>query len=256
MIPIKSNSFERHLKRLIPDQVKKIIIMMLINKFTGRLIKFLKIRFTIIGGKYNYNLVSDLEAAKIFFGLWESAEIRYSKKYAKSHVVIELGSSIGVTLALLSNIKKNTKFICLEASNINFKKLQKLRSKLSNRNKYILVNKAISYKADTIAFEHISTTGSSIDKTPAYSSEIISTITLNQLILDHCEKERFTLITDIEGAEADIFFMDKESLINCNEIIAELEDTEVHSQEDQINQLESLGFKLIERYGKVVVMVR
>ena len=125
MIPIKSNSFERHLKRLIPDQVKKIIIMMLINKFTGRLIKFFKIRFTIIGGKYNYNLASDLEAAKIFFGLWESAEIRYSKKYAKSDVVIELGSSIGVTLALLSNIKKNTKFICLEASNTNFKKLKK-----------------------------------------------------------------------------------------------------------------------------------
>ena len=59
------------------------------------------------------------------------------------------------------------------------------------------------------------------------------------------------MITDIEGAESEIFFNDEEALNNCIEMICELENTIKYSIKDQLDKLLSIGFFIEERYGNV-----
>ena len=242
MIKLKSSSIERKLKSIIPNKAKKLVLTLLTSPIVGKTLKILKIKWNFFGGRFDYALVSDKEAAKIFWGVWESAEIRFSKRFALSETIIELGSSVGVTLGVLSHLRQNTKFICVEASSENFEKLSCLQKQLSASNDYILVNKAIAYGTDKVAF--------------AFTSTTVSAITRAKILEENQIKEAYTLITDIEGAEAEIFFKDEAALDNCVRIIAELEETSSYSMDEQISKLGNIGFSLTESYGNVVVMSR
>ena len=256
MIKLKSSSIERKLKSIIPNKAKKLVLTLLTSPIVGKTLKILKIKWNFFGGRFDYALVSDKEAAKIFWGVWESAEIRFSKRFALSETIIELGSSVGVTLGVLSHLRQNTKFICVEASSENFEKLSCLQKQLSASNDYILVNKAIAYGTDKVAFAFTSTTGSKIDQSPVNTESYVSAITLAKILEENQIKEAYTLITDIEGAEAEIFFKDEAALDNCVRIIAELEETSSYSMDEQISKLGNIGFSLTESYGNVVVMSR
>lgn len=257
---LKTKSLERFVKSLIPLNLKKFLLFFLVNSFVGKLLKSLKISWNLFGGKFNYSLVSDRDAAKIFWGIWESAEIRFSKRFVSTNTVIELGSSVGVTLGVLSNTRTSTKFICLEASSENFEKLSSLKKILSDSNEYILINKAIAYGAEKVNFNFTTATGSKISHESSISdsetSSYVDTITLSKVLTENEVNDEFTLITDIEGAEEDVFFKDDKALSKCVLIIAELENTSSHTVNDQILKLKNIGFNLTERYGSVVVMSR
>ena len=256
MINVKSVSLERKIKSIIPNNIKKLVISFLTRPILGKIIKITKINSNLFGGTFDYDLVCDVEAARIFWGVWESAEIRFSKRFAQTDTIIELGSSVGVTLGVLSNLRSNTKFICVEASATNFKKLSDLQKKLSTKNVYSLINKAIAYGKDNVGFSYISTTGSKIDETIKDSKNSVPTITLTRLLEENRISGKYTLITDIEGAESEIFFKDEVALENCVRIIAELEETSSYSIEEQINKLISVGFRITESYGNVFVFSR
>jgi len=256
MINLKSASLERKIKSLIPNNGKKLILFFLTSPILGKIIKISKIKSNLFGGKFDYDLVSDVEAARIFWGVWESAEIRFSKRFVQTDTIVELGSSVGVTLGVLSNLRQNTKFVCVEASTTNFEKLTRLQKQLSTNNVYSLINKAIAYNKDFVGFASTSTTGSKIDETIETSENFVPTITLSRLLEENRVNDEYTLITDIEGAESEIFFVDKIALKNCVRIIAELEETPSYSMEEQINKLISIGFSITESYGNVFVFSR
>ena len=113
MIIAKVNSLERKIKRLVPSLFKTIIVKILTNKFFGKVIKIINPKKNLFGGVFDYKNVSHKEAAEIFFGFWESSEIRFAMQYAKSNTIIELGSSVGVMLGVLANKRQNTNFICV-----------------------------------------------------------------------------------------------------------------------------------------------
>lgn len=256
---LKSKSLERNFKSLIPLSIKKILIKIIVNSFVGKLIKISRIKLNLFGGVFDYSTVTANEAASIFFGVWESAEIRFAKRFAKSKIIIELGSSVGVTLGVLSNTLDNRKFICVEASKKNFKKLIHLKKFLPQRgNEYIFLNKAIAYGVSHVHFEHTSTLGSKIknDNKKNVQSNIVPTISLNEILNLNLIKGTYTLITDIEGAEAEIFFKDKIALKKCETIIAEIENVSKYTVEKQISELVKLGFEICERYGNVLVMTK
>lgn len=253
---VVTRSIERKIKSIIPSNIKKIAVNLLCNSFFGKALKKLGIRYNLFGGYFDYSQVSDVEAAKIFWGAWESAEIRFSKKYADCETIIELGSSVGVTLGVLAANFTNKRFICVEASTKNFEKLTALSQQLRPQNDYILINKAVAYGVDEVCFSHTTTTGSKIGHQKKNSEDYIAATTLKDIVAENGVKGKFSLITDIEGAEASIFFEDEVSLENCDRIIAELEDTDIHTIEQQINKLTSIGFDVVERYANVVVMSR
>ena len=81
-------------------------------------------------------------------------------------------------------------------------------------------------------------------------------ISLSKVIENYDVKGKYCLISDIEGADAAIFYNDIASLDNCERIIAELDDSPLGTIEDQIEKLKSIGFSVTERYGQVIVMSR
>jgi len=259
MILIKSSSNERKIKSLIPANIKKLFVFIFANKFLGFLIKFLNVKTNLYGGYFDYKHVSSKEASLIFFGIWESAEIRFIKRFVKSDIIIELGSSVGVVIGLLAKINKNKKFICVEASKNNFLKLKHLKRqlvKLKNNNSFSLINKSIDYNHCKVHFFDFSSTGAKkIEKKDKNfkNSYLSYTITLKQILKFFGINKKYTLITDIEGAESEIFFKDVRSLKNCEMIISELEDTRKYSINNQLKQIKKIGFSLIEYYGNVYV---
>ena len=73
------------------------------------------------------------------------------------------------------------------------------------------------------------------------TSYALSAITLSEILNQNAIKGSYTLITDIEGAESEIFFKDKIALKNCEIIIAELENVQKYTVEKQISELVKLG---------------
>ena len=252
-IKVKTASTERKLKALMPVKIKSIIASILQSPFAGNLIKKSGVRFNMFGGYFDYSLVSNTEAAQIFFGIWESAEIRFSKRFARNKNIVELGSCIGVTLGVLGNKFINTHFTCVEANPTNYEVLKIIAGQVSTKNTVSLINKAIAYNDDMVVFNQTTTSGSKLaDNRFAPGNLIkIKSVTLSKLLEDENINGPFTLISDIEGTEENIFFEDADALKNCNKIICELEGTKSNSIESQVLQLENLNFILIERYGNV-----
>ena len=79
------------------------------------------------------------------------------------------------------------------------------------------------------------------------------TTKLKTILKNFYINKKYTLITDIEGAESEIFFKDVKSLKNCEMIIAELEDTAKYSIIKQLRQLKKIGYSIIEYYSNVYV---
>lgn len=103
-------------------------------------------------------LASNKIKTSIFFGIYESAEIKFIRHYMamNNHLdVIELGSSLGVLSSHIANqLRKECRLICVEANpnllpTIN-SNLQKNASHLST---YEIINAVIDYRGkDTIDF--------------------------------------------------------------------------------------------------------
>ena len=105
-------------------------------------------------GKFIYDCSSDylLDSVKasIFWGIYESAEVRFVRQYLRSDLdVIELGASIGVvTTQILRKIESANKCIALEA-NPNLMETLKSNLQINNKAKnYHIINKAISYNGE------------------------------------------------------------------------------------------------------------
>ena len=246
-----------NIQKFLLYRIKVIIVKFLTIDFFGKIIKSLNFNKTIRGGVFDYKNVSNKEAAEIFFGFWESAEIRFALKFAKSKTIIELGSSVGVILGTLANKRLNTKFICLEASPINFKKLLKLKELLPhNYNQYNFINKAIAYGLEYVPFVHRTTKGSKVHEKKIKGSFQVPCITLSQIIKQFKIEDEFSLITDIEGNESSVFFEDSKALDKCVNIVAEIEDTPNATTVEQIDQLKKIGFVITAQYGRVYVFVK
>lgn len=253
---IKTNSLERKIKSLIPTNLKRCLANLICSDISGFIIKKSGVKRNMFGGVYNYALVNNKTAAKIFFGTWESAEIRFSKRFVQAKNVVELGSSVGATLGVLSHLHPNMAYVCVEASPRNFKILSEFRKSLPDSSDITLINRAICYNKDSefVSFSETTYSGSRLSylNTDKKSNDVkVKAVSLKDILQMNNITDSYTLITDIEGAEADIFFEDSRSLEKCTSIVCELEDTEKYSLNAQIKQLYKLGFKIVEQYGNV-----
>lgn len=247
------------LYKMIYTYFKNVIARLLCSKLIGHLVKFSRCRGNLFGGYFNYNLVSPREAASIFFGIWESAEIRLAKKYAQNDIIIELGSSVGVLVGVLSKIKKSKTFILIEASPENFAKLEVLVNELRSisSHRFITINAAVSYYNNSVAFRHSGTINSSIIKESFVGNEYtVNCCKLSDIVELYSLNKNFTLITDIEGSEAEILKQDKSAFNNCECIIAELENTHLMSIEQQVFCINQMGFAIAENHDNVYAFKR
>ena len=92
---IKTISIEPNVKSFTPLVIKNLITKLFVNSLCGFIIKKFNFKFNLHKGIFDYSQVNNLEAANIFFDIWESAEIRFAKRFANSQTIVELGSSVG-----------------------------------------------------------------------------------------------------------------------------------------------------------------
>ncbi len=245
---------------------KKLLYNLLCNKLTGWFILFIfKDNIPDIRWKgYVYNLrkanMRQSTIASIFWGFYESTEIRFVEKYFKGNMdVLELGGSCGVvTSHLVSKLDKNKRLISVEA-NSDLQIIFKENTQRHNNNsvEIILINKAIHYEDDTVTFYISSNTteSSALNKIDTKSNTVqIPAVTVGNII-DIYRLNEYILVCDIEGTEIQVFLNEKSSLKFCKAIIIEFHDTIyngiLYSTEHLRDIVRSKGFVLIENYGHV-----
>ncbi len=203
--------------------------------------------------------VTDRTRAQLFWGMYESAEIRSVRRHLDPRLdLVELGSSIGVVSCHASRrLQPDRRIVCVEANPRLIPLLSaNLRANAPGRSVSV-VQGAIDYTATTgeVSLEFgADSTGSRVVAGPTRAATRVRTTTLSELVRDQHLGE-FALIADIEGAEAGIFLDDPGALTGCKQIIAELHATQhrgiSYSPEDLAGILVARGYRILGRDGGV-----
>ncbi len=202
--------------------------------------------------------ISSHTKAQIFFGIYESAEYRFCKKYIKDGSnIIELGSSIGLISSFISKTKSPKNILAVEA-NPDLIPVIRSNFSLNDVNNHTICNKAIGRdKLQKLWFSKgtDNTTGS-ISEIESFGAIEVTCTTLSELV-DQAGFENYVLICDIEGAEVDILNETNDGLKLCKLLIIEIHTTErsgrSYSIENIVGLIENKDFEIMERYGNSFV---
>jgi FkbM family methyltransferase len=235
---------------------KVIIVKFLTSRLIGKTIK----RFNN-GILYTQGIKIDLTsseispraAASIFWGFYESAEIRFIKKFLMPNLpIVELGTSIGIVACIARTINRQ-KLICVEANPTLIPLIQK-NFELNKIENYEIINAAIGNETnESLYFEKgSSNTTGKVNNIKTESSVLIKQVTLTE-ILQTRKIQDYILICDIEGAEVFLLMNDHRSLSNCKQIIIETHEKEFNNNliksADMKDRIIELGFVVREQYG-------
>lgn len=259
-------------------KLKFFIYRLLCNELTGSLLQRLYARSIpdIRWKGYRFQLpskgVRKMNVAAIFWGFYESSEIRMIRRFFNGDSdVVELGSSLGIVGShIASRLRPGKKLVAVEANPLLVANIAENLGRFAGPGvQFRVLNNAISYQGGR-ALMHISDdntetrmAGAGANPTAAAPMEAalsgndveVNTITLGRII----EQEGlgdFTLVCDIEGAEIEIILADAQSLRRCRNLFIELHSVsfkgERFSPDDILLKLTGeLGFKLIFRHGPV-----
>ncbi|MDX6611681.1 MAG: hypothetical protein QOD75_867 [Blastocatellia bacterium] len=248
-------------------QAKKCIAAVICHPLVGKLLAFFyadKIPAAGILVDTNNPLVSAKTKAMLFWGLYESAEIRFIQRHLRRDLdVVELGGSIGVvTCQIRKLIASDRKVICVEA---NPKLIGSIQNNL-HLNKLTagvaILNRAIGYDSAHTQAVPMNFSGDNLGGHISSSSDTDHKVnvergTLSQILEDN-SLDSYVLVSDIEGAEAGIALNDSSALKNCRQIIIELHDAVLDGVAISVDRLfrmfsEVHGFQLRDSYGPVYV---
>jgi FkbM family methyltransferase len=206
--------------------------------------------------------VSPCTRAQIFWGIYESAEIRFARRFLGSDLdVIELGASLGVVSCELARILAGRRRLVSVEANPELLPIweENLRCNAPGADVRLL-HGAIDYGA---AGSHTrlslgqDTSASRLGDGPE-GIEVPAT-TLSQILAQTGIRE-FALVCDIEGAEAGILLDDAPALAGCRRIVTELHSTRYRERAFHYSELalalEALGFSRRAEHGPVYCFER
>jgi FkbM family methyltransferase len=198
----------------------------------------------------------DIAAAKLFFRLYERAEIFTIRRYLPANFdVVELGGSLGVaTCQIARRLAPGRRVISVEADPALAAQIERTVKRNAFTN-VAVVAKAIHYGALTARFGGESSLGGRIGG----GDKHVETITLSILLSARGVGE-YVLVADIEGAEVPILLNDAAALALCRMILIEIDGGQVGEKFYSVNEvadmIAALGFVTRYRYGPVVVFER
>lgn len=172
--------------------------------------------------------MDDTTLASLFFGTYESAELLLLKRhFLGSPTVIELGSSLGVVAAhMASALPSSTMLICVEPNALLAPSIQALVAQ-ANPDITLCIEQAAVAQAgtSTVSMDFTDLNAAHAVQRPESSrGSSVPAITLSQLIARHLVGE-YSLVCDIEGAEASLLLDDPGALSGCHELLLELHST-------------------------------
>lgn len=210
--------------------------------------------------------VSDRVKARLFWRLYESAEIRMIQRILPRDLdVIECGSSIGVTGSIICrHIAPERRLLCIEANPALLPLLIHNIAANSSGCKVDVVHAAVSSHraASSVLFQSGESTGGQIRATQVdrSSDASVETVTLGSL-RERFSVDQYSLVCDIEGGEAELLLGSGNDLRDCRFAIFELHNTVFEGTpvgpSDLLRALvEDLGFEAVARSGNVIAVSR
>ena len=195
-------------------------------------------------------------AAKLFFGLYERAEIALIHRFLDPRWdVIELGGSLGAGTCQIARRLPGRRVICVEASAALAQRIE-ANLVLNHLANVTIVAKAIDYSgADHVFFAADHDLGGRVSE----SGTRVPTTTLAALVREYGIAD-YTLVADIEGAEVPLFLNDGEGLQSCRSILIEMDGGTYQGKKYGADEVERLilerGFLRIYRHGPVAAFRR
>ena len=202
--------------------------------------------------------------ASVFWGFYESAEIRLINRYLSPHFpVIELGGSLGIVSSYINSKIAGQRHIVVEANPFIISTIENnlLALNESRPNCAEVINAAIGYKGEE-TFISISSnnTESKVVSDGQQSNHVkVFTINLEQLI-DRLDGQPFTLVCDIEGSEIELVHNEPKAIEKCKWIFMEIHagfyESRIHTIEETLDKILNLGFTIKAKDGNVYYFER
>jgi FkbM family methyltransferase len=250
----------------VPIFIKRFIAGFLCHRIVGRIVaRAYQDRIPWNGFTINVrgDIVRPQEKASLYFGMYESAEYRFCRKYVQSGWnILELGAGIGVITCLLRALIGRQGWLrTVEANPLCVDTIaENLKQNHGADDETDIIWGALDYSSPHSVEVKLalgaSHTHSRIDS--AEGTVLVPRLALNELLRGSPSNGTLCLVADIEGAEAGFILLDSETLGKFGWLIMELHETKFQDRlltaEDLLFHCESIGFQLIDRYGNVVVM--
>lgn len=248
-----------NIKKIVADLLcSPIIGKVLVILFNKRIpcLRYPNFRF-LVPVKYSNATIH----ASIFWGIYESAEIRLIKKYLNPDLpVIELGGSLGVNSSFIVNKLNKNSFLTIVEANPYL--ISNIRRNVEHYNKneiyFEIINKAIGYSSTFLNMKISNdNTASHVSSRNTVDETIeIQSVRLSDIVPD----QHFTLVCDIEGSEVEVILFEKLIMKRCKQLFIELHDSsyenEVYSRERLLKILLTDGFDLRKQDGNVYFFER
>lgn len=245
--------------------IKVLVAKIICSSFVGELIGWIYGNKIPFHGLYVYTSDKQVKGrikAMLFWGMYESAEVRFVQKYlTDKYPVIELGGSIGVVTAQIASKVMKNNIITFEANPelVNVLEYNLTRNNIDN---VTVVNAAYGCEGPTSWFEfgEENILGKIVDsKENVKKGFWVKTINLENIITTYHLKE-YVLVCDIEGAEIGFLLNECQALKKCRLLIIETHTTSyrgsVYKSSQMKQKILDMGFELVEEYGVNLVFRR
>ena len=246
------------------SKLKSLIYQVACNNVTGAVItNFFSagipdIRWKGFKFMVNPEKVNKRIAASIFFGFYESSEIRFIHKYYSGETdVIELGGSLGIVSSHIGSLMRPGKKHIIVEPNPFLISVAKKNVERHSKGNFKIINAALNY-ASKKARLSVSTNNTASQLVTAKNGDgkifEVDSLTLSSLVNGE-DLDNYTLVCDIEGSEIDFLLNDADGLLKCAEILIELHGTQYNGISYEVEDLKNLilknGFKQIDNEGPV-----
>lgn len=203
------------------------------------------------------------QAARLWWGFYEKSERQLIRRYLNADLdVIELGSGAGViSCAILKKLRPERSIVCVEGNPFLAQTLRKnIDRNYPARKGVTIIQKVVNSSGAGQTYFQMDENllGSSVDRA-GHEKHSVATTRL-QDILVASQFSTYSLVCDIEGAEAGILLHEQDMLARCDQIIIELHSTEFggkrYSVGDLKNLIEALNFSCVAARHNVFVFQR
>ena len=203
--------------------------------------------------------------AYLFWGVYESAEIRFVERYLRRDLdVVELGSSLGVVAChIAKRLDRARRLVCVEANGLLLGRIRENLDRNAPRASVTIMHGAVDYSVNPgteiqLVLGETNLTSVTVANSSGTKPSGQAPSTTLGTILQQESIEDYTLVSDIEGAEAAMLVHDGEALSRCRQVIVELHqarlDNRTYTVQDLVETIvQRLGFTLRSSHGPVYV---
>lgn len=193
----------------------------------------------------------------ILEGTYESAEVELIKEHVKEDVpVIDLGAGIGLTTCVISvKVGKNTPVVGVEANPSIIPVIE--RNKTLNSTHFDVISAAYNSDNRPVDFgvnNHFWASSTYDIGEKKQERKKVPGVSLEEIIDKFRMKTPVQVVADIEGSENDLIMKESSFISNhVSLLVVEHHDFTERSKKYYTEELETIGFDLIDRKGRVYV---